>query len=95
MAKPRIYQVDFFDFQVALRTAIDAGHRIDKADKKKWKAYVRANSVPEAAMRKRAEGMALGGQFQVVIINDEGDWEGYYVYSPDDQFCLKFSVREE
>lgn len=93
MAKPRIHAVDYFDFQVALRKAIDTGHRIDKTDKERWGEYVRKNSVPEAAMAKRGAGLLVGGRAEVVIINDNGEWEGYYVYSTLDQACLKFDVR--
>lgn len=92
--KPRIHSVNYFDFVNALRKANSAGHRIEKTEKQRWADYVRKNKVPEAAMSKYAESMVVGGQVKFVIINDDGEWEGYYVYSKDDQFSVKFDVRE-
>ena len=93
MNKPRIYSVYYQDFVAALQKAINAGHRIDKTEKQRWADYVRKNKIPEAAMGKHAESMSVGGRIKFVIINDDGDWEGYYAYSNDDQFCLKFDVQ--
>ena len=83
----------YFDFVPALRKAINDGHRIDKAEKQRWADYVRKNKIPEAAMNVKAEAMRVGGRVESVIINDNGEWEGYYVYSNEDQFCVKFDVR--
>jgi hypothetical protein len=91
--KPRIYTVYYVDFVDALQKAINAGQRIDKTEKQRWADYVRKNKIPEAAMSKRGESMCLGGRIESVIINDNGEWEGYYVYSKDDQFCVKFDVQ--
>ena len=93
MNKPRIYSVNYFDFVTALRKAINAGHRIDKTEKQLWAGYVRKNKIPEAAMSKNAESMQVGGRVESVIINDNGEWEGYYVYSKEDQFCVRYDVR--
>ena len=93
MNKPRIYSVNYFDFVTALRKAGIDGHRIEKTDKQRWAGYVRSHQVPEAAMGKYAESMGVGGRLEFVIINDNQKWEGYYVYSKDDQFCVKFDVR--
>jgi hypothetical protein len=79
----------------ALKSAANSGNRIEKTQKQSWIAYVRKNKVPEGAMRKHAELMGVGGRLDPVIINDDGAWEGYYVYSKDDQFCVKFDVRED
>ena len=95
MRKPRIYSENYVYFMTALQTASNAGHRIEKTEKQRWADYVRSNKVPEAAMHKEAESMSVGGRLKSVIINDNGEWEGYYVYSPDDQFCVKFDVRED
>ncbi len=92
MNSPRIYSVYYFDFVTALRKATNAKLRIDKAEKQRWTDYVRKNKVPEAAMGKQAESMSVGGKIESVIINDDGEWEGYYVYSNDDQFCVKYDL---
>jgi hypothetical protein len=95
MNSPRIHTVFYFDFMNALRKATNDGQRIIKTEKQKWSDYVRKNKVPEAAMTKIAESMQVGGKFEPVIINDGGKWEGYYVYSKDDQFSIKFEIQEE
>ena len=92
MNKPRIYSVYYFDFVTALRKATNTGQRIDKREKQRWADYVRRNKIPVAAMSKHAESMQVGGRFESVIINDDGEWEGYYVYSNDDQFCVKYDL---
>ena len=95
MNKPRIYSVYYVDFVTALRKAINDGHRIDKTEKQRWADYVRKNKIPEAAMSVHAKSMGVGGRVEPVIINDNGEWEGYYVYSKDDEFCVKFDIRED
>ena len=95
MRKVRIYPVNYMYFTTALQAATNAGHRIEMTEKQRWADYVRSNKVPEAAMRKEAESMSVGGRLKSVIINDDGKWEGYYVYSQDDQFCVKFDIHED
>ena len=95
MNNPRIYSVYYFDFITALQKAINAKLRIDKAEKQRWADYVRKNKIPEAAMKMQAESMSVGGRIESTIINDNGEWEGYYVYSKDDQFCIKFDVKTD
>lgn len=92
MNKPRIYSVYYFDFVTALRKATNAGHRIEKTEKQRWADYVRSNKIPEAAMSKRGESMLVGGRVEFTIINDNGEWEGFYVYSKEDQFCIKYDL---
>jgi len=91
--KPRIYSVNYYDFMTALRKASNAGQRIEKTEKQRWLKYVRSHNVPEAAMSKSADSKGVGGRVEYVIITDNEDWEGYYVYSQEDEFCVKFDVR--
>lgn len=88
MARPRIVDIDYFQFQRALRRAIDSGERIDRADKKQWSSWVRENHIKEAAFRSFAKGMYEG--LEPVIIDGDGDWRGYYLFSTDEEAVLKW-----
>jgi hypothetical protein len=37
----------------------------------------------------------MSGKTKVVIITGEGKADGYYIYSPDDLFCLKYDLGLE
>jgi hypothetical protein len=93
MARPKIADLDYFQFQKALRRAIDNGSRIDRAEKKRWSAWVRDNHIKEAAFRSFSIRMYEG--LEPVIIDGEPDfeWRGYYLYSTDEEAVLKW-VRE-
>jgi hypothetical protein len=93
MARSRLVEVNYHEFMTALRTAGERGTRIERSDKEGWAAYIKKHGVKEASARRVAAGRG-SGDVKAVIINDEGDWNGFYVYSPDDQMCLKFH-REE
>ena len=88
MARPRIIDVDYFQFKQALRRAIDSGQRIDAADKDRWLAWVRANKIKEAAFRSFAQGKYEG--LEPVIIDVDGEWRGYYLVSTQEEACLKW-----
>jgi hypothetical protein len=92
MNRPHILQVDYHQFSGELRKATDAGRRVDPADKARWSAWVRQYGIREAAFR------SVGGsQFdglQPVIIDDSGPWGGYYLYSIDEEACLKWIPAE-
>ena len=89
MARPTIVEKEYFLFQKALRSAIDSGQRIDVADKKHWKAWVRENQIKEAAFKSFGNGMYEG--LEPVIIDTDDDWRGYYLVSTDEEACLKWS----
>lgn len=91
MARPRIVEVDYHQFCTQLQLAADTGGRIEKTEKVKWKAWVREHKILEASFMSYASEYGDGAK--PVIIASDGDWGGYYVYSDDDQFCLKF-VRD-
>jgi hypothetical protein len=93
MARSRVVEVNYHEFMTALRTAAEKGTRIERTDKARWNAYVKDHGVHEASCRRIATGRG-SGDVKAVIINDEGDWDGFYVYSPDDQMCLKFQRDE-
>ena len=93
MARPKIVDLDYFQFQKALRRAIDTGSRIDRAEKDRWHKWVRENRVKEAAFLSFSKRMYEG--LEPVIIDGEPDdkWRGYYLYSADEEAVLKW-VRD-
>ena len=90
MGLPRIIELQYHDFLRILQQATDAKKRIDKSDKARWGEFVRKNKVPEAGMAVKAEAGAMSGKTKAVIIEGAGTSDGYYVYSADDMFCLKY-----
>lgn len=92
MARPTIVEKEYFLFQKALRNAIDSGQRIDPADKKRWKGWVREHQIKEAAFKSFGTGMYEG--LEPVIIDTDDDWRGYYLVSTDEEACLKWSRDE-
>ncbi len=88
MARPRIVDIDYFQFQQALRKAIDSGQRIDAAEKDRWHTWVRENNVKEAAFKSFAQGKYQG--LEPVIIDVTGEWRGYYLVSKQEEACLKW-----
>ena len=92
MSQVRIIEQNYFEFTAALRSAADRGNRLEPRDKDRWKEYVRENHVQEAAFKsladKKYEGMIP------VIINEDGQWRGYYLYTTSEEAVLKW-VREE
>ena len=88
MNRSRIVEVDYHEFLTNLRLATDAGAVIDPSDKQQWKAYVREHAVKEAACMSYAR--ARGEKVKATIITDGGAWDGFYVYSPDEEFSLKY-----
>jgi len=88
-----LVEVNYHEFMTALRTAAESGTRIERTDKASWAAYIKEHGVHEASARRVVAGRG-SGDVKAVIINTEGDWNGFYVYSPDDQMCLKFSKEE-
>ena len=93
MARPQIVDLDYYQFQRALRKAIDSGTRIDRADKKRWSAWVRENRIKEAAFRSFSKNLYEG--LQPVIIDDDGKWRGYYLFSTDEEAVLKWERQAE
>jgi hypothetical protein len=88
MARPSIIDVDYHQFQAALRKAIDTGQRIDVTDKNRWSQWVRDNHIKEAAFRSFAQGKYDG--LEAVIIDASDEWRGYYLVSKQEEACLKW-----
>ena len=91
MSQVRIVEQNYFEFTNALRSASDQGSKLEPRDKDAWKAWVRENRIQEAAFKSLADKKYEG--MQPVIIDDESDWRGYYMYTTDEEAVLKW-VRE-
>ena len=91
MSQVRIVEQNYFEFTAALRSAADNGKRVEPKEKERWKTFVRENRIQEAAFKSLADKKYEG--MQAVIIDEEGPWHGYYLYTCSEEACLKW-VRE-
>jgi hypothetical protein len=91
MARPRIVEKDYYQFQQALRRAVDNGNRIDVSERGRWKAWVKEHHIKEASFKSFGAGMYEG--LQPVIIDQDDEWGGYYMYSKDEEVVLTW-VRD-
>ena len=94
MNPPGIVEVEYQNFLRILRDATNAKQVIDKTNKEAWAAFVRKHQVPEAGMGVYAKAGAMSGKTQAVIIEGAGAADGYYLYSSEDKFCLKYEVGQ-
>ena len=95
MSQRRIYELFYPDFSSILRKATDAHKTIEKSNKVAWADYVRKHNVPEPTLMVRGKAGTLSGKVSPVIIDGAGSADGYYVYSSDEEFCLKFESGQE
>ena len=95
MVQPRIIEIEYHDFLKILQHATDSKSKIDIADKVRWKNFVREHKIPEAGMGVKAKAGAMSGNTKSVIIDGDGAADGYYIYSSDDLFCLKYELGTE
>jgi len=91
MSQVRIVEQNYFEFTAALRSAADRGNRIEPKDKDRWKDFVREHRIQEAAFKSLADKKYEG--MKPVIIADDSPWQGYYLYTTDEEAVLKW-VRE-
>ena len=91
MARPSIVEKDYYQFQQALRRAIDTGNRIDISEKQRWKEWVKTHRIKEASFKSFGAGMYEG--LEPVIIDQDDQWGGYYMFSTDEEVVLTW-VRE-
>lgn len=90
MGERRIYETQYSELSSVLRKPSNISKKIEKTDKEAWKAYVRKHNVPEAAMLSMGKSGTMSGNLDTIIIDGAGSCDGYYVYSADESFCLKF-----
>lgn len=82
----RIKEVEFWGFKDALRRALDSGRKIEPSDKNEWRSYLRSRRMSEPMMEEFAKSRFMA--FDKVIILDDPDWEGFYMYSDDDEGAI-------
>jgi hypothetical protein len=95
MGQPRILEIKYHDFLEILQHATNAKKKIDIADKERWRKFVREHNVPEAGMGVKAKAGAMSGKTKAVIIDGDGKADGYYIYSSEDLFCIKYDLGLE
>ncbi len=87
----RLIDVDYKAFDARLKEAATSGERIEAKDRERWKAYVAAHNVREAAAlaiaRQTCERVAP------VVIDSPDEWNGYYLHSKKDEVCLKYTLE--
>ena len=88
MSQVRIVEQNYFEFSSALREASDRGNKLEPRDKVNWKAWVAEHRVQEAAFKSLADKKYEG--MKPVIINEDGAWGGYYMYTIDEEAVLKW-----
>jgi len=93
MARPRIVEKDYYRFQKALQLAVDTGKRIDVSEIARWKAWVKENRVKEASFKSFGAGMYEG--LEPVIIDDDGEWGGYFMFSKAEEVVLIWTRDSE
>jgi len=86
----RIIEIHYPEFKRILEYAADQGKKIEPGEKEAWKAYVRKHNIPEAGFKVRANAGTRSGNTVAVIIEGTAEYDGYYLHSPDEQFCMKF-----
>ncbi len=92
MARAKIVEVDYYEFITRLQKAIDTGRRLEKSDQPAWDEYVKNNKVNEIAMQSWGRSKFSGTQ--PVIIADGSTWDGFYVFSKDDEAVLKWTWED-
>jgi hypothetical protein len=95
MGQPRIIEVNYQEFLGILRRATNSKKKIDTVDKVRWDKFVRQHNIPEAGMAVKASSGAMSGKTKTVIIDGDGKADGYYIYSADDVFCLKYDLGRD
>ncbi|MDH5326828.1 MAG: hypothetical protein OEZ68_18075 [Gammaproteobacteria bacterium] len=88
MRRAKMTEVNYYDFRVQLQRATDRGCRIERGDGDKWKEYIRDNDIKEVAAV--SIGNAQFEKVKPVVINCNGSWDGFYVYSEDAEAVLKW-----
>ena len=89
MARPKIVEQNYFEFKVALQKSTDSGSRIEPTEKDRWKTWVKENKIQEAAFRSMANQQF--DEPRAVILDEEGPWGGYYMFTTAEEVCLKWT----
>jgi hypothetical protein len=91
MNRPTAREINYFDFKEALGRATVSGARIEPPDRSRWDRYIAAHGIREAMFLNYCKGMCES--LKPVVIDDEGPWAGYYLYSSDEEVCFKWARK--
>jgi hypothetical protein len=91
VGRPRIVDVDYYEFKNQLAKAMASNGRVERRDGERWTQYLRQHKVNEASMMHW--GRSKFDKVEAVIIDCGSDWDGFYVYSVDQEAALKW-VRD-
>lgn len=92
MKRAKAVEVNYHEFLSNLRRATDVGGKIERKERDKWNEYIKKHDIKEAAFLRA--GAAKFANVIPVIIDHGVEWDGIYVYSKDDEACLKWIVEE-
>ena len=88
MSRPTVQRINFTEFRPALERARAAGTRIVPDEKDRWTRYVTEHGVREHNFRAYAAGQYEG--LEPVIIDESGEWGGYYLWSAAEEVALRW-----
>ncbi len=86
----RIREVEFWAFKEALQRAYDAGRKLDPVDKDSYRAWLKSHRMSEPMMEEFAKSRFIA--FDKVIILDDAEWGGFYMYSNDDEGAIRWEA---
>ena len=90
MSRPRIEEVDYYDFVRVLKSASDARCVIEKIDKEKWKQHIVENNIRDVSLEAHAKVKFVAGKPTLVAISSGSNWDGCYAYSKADEAAIKY-----
>lgn len=85
---PRIREVEFWGFKDALQRANDSGRKIEPSDKDQWRSFLRTHRMSEPMMEQFAKSRFMA--FKKVVIVEDPQWEGFYMFSDDDEGAIRW-----
>jgi hypothetical protein len=88
MLRPTVQQTTFTEFRRMLERARAAGTRILPGERDRWQLYVTEHGVREHNFRANAAG--LYESLEPVIIDEPGDWGGYFLWSAANEVALRW-----
>jgi hypothetical protein len=88
MSRPTVQQTNFIEFRRALERARAAGTRIVPGEKDRWQRYVTEHGVRERNFQAYAAGKYQ--TLEPVIIDEPGEWGGYYLWSATEEVALRW-----
>ncbi len=89
MGQGRILEVAYPKFKSILTAAKRNGEKFDPSQKAAWREALGPYKQSEAGFRVRANAKTLSGVTDAVIVRGLGEDDGYYLYSVDEQVCMK------